>query len=211
MAALQSSNLETVYIDPNGDLLIDATANPICSTRFRVCSNALRRQSPVWEKMLFGPWKEAKPTDGSPWIVELPDDPDHSLHIIFDIIHANYEGIPPFPSVIIIYDLMTVAHKYDVVHLTRPWSSQWSSIASNSILPAADVVRSLFIAWELGDEHLFALRLEEIALQVEVDLDGRLVYGKDIFLEEVEHLGPLDVLGKFGPRRDYSGSKKRWT
>lgn len=38
------------------------------------------------------------------------------------------------------------------------------------------ILRSLFVAWKLGDEILFALRLGEITLRARVDEEGRLTY-----------------------------------
>lgn len=185
------SELTTVDIDPEGDLLIDAD---FC--RFRVCSNALRRQSPVWKQMLFGPWKEAKPTDGSAWIVEFPDDTADPLHILLFIIHGKFDPVPPHPTVSRIHSILILAHKYDITGITRPWCSQWLQMASELNPTAANVVESLYIAWESGDEHLFALRLEQISIQARIDSEGRLVYGENIVLEDEIHLGPQDVLGE---------------
>ncbi|KAK3488020.1 uncharacterized protein B0T23DRAFT_322521 [Neurospora hispaniola] len=205
-AGLKSSNSNTetapsvmklVDIDPDGDLRIDATANPCDRYRFRVCSNTLRRQSPVWKQMLFGPWKEARPTDGSAWLVEFPDDPADPLHILLSIIHAKFEPVPPHPTVSRIHSILILAHKYDITSIARPWCSQWLQVASELNPPAAKVVESLYIAWELGDEHLFALRLEQISLQARIDSEGRLVYGENIVLEDEIHLGPHDALDYF--------------
>nr|CAF06011.1 hypothetical protein G21B4.260 [Neurospora crassa] len=186
------SELTTVDIDPEGDLLIDAD---FC--RFRVCSNALRRQSPVWKQMLFGPWKEAKPTDGSAWIVEFPDDPADPLQILLSIIHGKFDPVPPHPTVSRIHSILILAHKYDITGIARPWCSQWLQVAGELNPPAANVVESLYIAWELGDEYLFALRLEQISLQARIDSEGRLVYGENIVLEDEIHLGPHDALDYF--------------
>jgi hypothetical protein len=49
-----------IEIDPDGD--------PILATeyiRYQACSDTLWRASRLWETMLFGPWKEAKPRDGT--------------------------------------------------------------------------------------------------------------------------------------------------
>lgn len=146
--------------------------------------------------MLFGPWKEAKPTDGSAWIVEFPDDPAYPLRIIFYIIHGKFELVPPRPTIISIHKILILAHKYDITGIARPWCFQWLQTASEINPSAADVVRSLYIAWELGDKHLFALRLEEISLQARLDSECRLIYGENIVLEDEIHLGPHDVLGK---------------
>ena len=185
-----------VDIDPDGDLLIDATQNPTSHSRFRVCSSTLRRHSPVWKSMLFGPWKEARPTDGTPWIVAFPDDHAHPLEVLLSIIHGKFERVPRRPTVNSIHQILVLAHKYDLTAVASPWCLKWLKPASRLDLPAADLVRSLYIAWELGDEHIFTWRLEQLALQSRIDKEGRLVYGDDIVLEDEDHLGPHDVLGK---------------
>lgn len=49
-------------MDPDGDMLlrIGSEVNEPTSD-FIVCSASLRRASPVWKAMLFGPWLESKP------------------------------------------------------------------------------------------------------------------------------------------------------
>lgn len=46
--------------------------------------------------MLFGPWAESKPNDGSKWLVQLPEeDADaDALTVILGIIHAKYNAGP---------------------------------------------------------------------------------------------------------------------
>ncbi|KAJ4419908.1 hypothetical protein N0V85_000795 [Neurospora sp. IMI 360204] len=189
-----------VKIDPKGNLILEALTDESKIKKFRVCSRALRRQSPVWERMLFGPWKESKPTDKKEWVVQLLDDPAHPLEIVLSIIHGKFDGVPPSPSLQTIHQLVVMANKYDITSIARPWCTNWLHVASNSNLPPTDVVKSLYVAWELGDEHLFALRLEEISLNTEIDSTGRLIYAKTIVLETEDFLGPLNALGKFRVR-----------
>lgn len=187
----------TINIDPEGDLFLDATADPSNRKRFRVCSQALRRKSPVWKRMLFGPWKESKPANDKEWVVELPDDPVRPLQIILSIIHSNFDAVPGFTSIEIIHQVLIMTNKYDITSIVRPWSLQWLQIAELPSNAAAEVVKSLYIAWELGSEEVFASKLEHISLHTELDSKGRLFFDSAILLEEEEFLGPQTALGKF--------------
>ncbi|KAK3337846.1 hypothetical protein B0H65DRAFT_476991 [Neurospora tetraspora] len=189
----------TINIDPEGDLFLDATADPSNRKRFRVCSQALRRKSPVWKRMLFGPWKESKPANDKEWVVELPDDPVRPLQIILSIIHSNFDAVPGFTSIEIIHQVLIMTNKYDITSIVRPWSLQWLQIAELPSNAAAEVVKSLYIAWELGSEEVFASKLEHISLHTELDSKGRLFFDSAILLEEEEFLGPqtaLDTISK---------------
>lgn len=192
----------TVDIDPKGDLFLETSTEDFESKRFRVCSRALRRQSPVWEQMLFGPWKESKPADGKEWVVHLVGDPAGPLEIVLSIIHGKFDTVPDRLPIETLHQLLIITNKYDITSIVRPWRGQWLKEASTAhrCLVAQSVVKSLYIAWELGDEHLFALRLENISLNTEVDDDGRLCYQGFIDLNEEEYLGPQSVLGKFSRR-----------
>jgi hypothetical protein len=50
----------------------------------------MRRASPVWKAMLFGPWQELKPAHGD-WIADLPEDKPWSFKIVFAMFpHDNW-------------------------------------------------------------------------------------------------------------------------
>ena len=72
-----------VVMDPDGDLILLVgceTQSP--EQEVLVCSRSMRRASPVWKKMLYGNFKEAKPAQGQ-WTVSLPDDePEPMLTIL---------------------------------------------------------------------------------------------------------------------------------
>ncbi|KAK1775205.1 hypothetical protein QBC45DRAFT_422781 [Copromyces sp. CBS 386.78] len=198
----------TVTIDPDGDLYLKVTTDDDSQVwTFRVCSAALRRRSPVWKKMLFGPWKERKPTSSDKdWIVELFDDCLQAMQLVLHIIHGNFDMVPPlFLSLRQLHDLLVVAHKYDMVNIIKPWSQNWASIAQGSMSEAEDIVMSFYVAWQLGDANLFARRLQEIAVHSSLDAERRLVLKKlsgnlfaskstQVILENVDHIGPEDIL-----------------
>ena len=191
--------------DPDGDLTLNVAPRNNKSCSFLVCSGTLRRHSPVWKAMLFtGAWMESKPADGKPWVVELPEDPAYPMEIILDIIHGRFERVPQTLGLKDLRDLLILTNKYDMTGIVRPWCSQWIEAARKPKLDTVDMLRSLFIAWELGDEHLFALRLEDIALRTQVDEEGRLIYSASGFTKNTrsfsshnESEGSDDELDKF--------------
>ena len=153
--------------------------------------------------MLFNPcWQESKPASGESWVVELPEDPAEPMEIILDIIHGRFERIPKALSLQDLCDLLALTNKYDMTGVLRPWCAQWIKAARKPDLDTDNTLRSLFIAWELGDEHLFALRLEEISLHAKIDEEGRLSYAalipseRDAILQDEDYLGPQDAIGR---------------
>ncbi|KAF6820064.1 hypothetical protein CPLU01_12892 [Colletotrichum plurivorum] len=154
-AAVTAASLIEIPIDPDGDLILRAGSELEGAEKaFRVCSNAMRRSSVVWKKMLFGPFKESKPGSG-PWIVDLPEDDPRGLEVLLRIIQTNYSKDPPKLSLTELYHLMQLANKYDMISIIPPaTASTWVQVVKN--LSAKDTAKGsvlakvLYIAWELG-------------------------------------------------------------
>ncbi|KAK1775206.1 hypothetical protein QBC45DRAFT_360118 [Copromyces sp. CBS 386.78] len=221
-SALPERNV--INIDTDGDLLLDVGGDEESELsqpqRFRVCSSALRRHSPVWKQMLFGPWKESKPAnaESEEWIVELPGDSLKPMHIVLSIIHGRFNHVPPFLSLDELYELLILTNKYDMTDVVRLWCAQWAPVAHGD-LSSADTLKSLFTAWELGHEDLFALRIEEISVNTSFEnkalsgtgnirfrksnLAGAPVVGDEewIDLERQDYLGPHDIVDIIGAIR----------
>lgn len=105
-----SEYLKTCYqeeiIDPDGDLFLHigpASHREMggrgelseSATRFQVCSATLRRASPVFKKMLYGPWSTSKPSDPcAKWIVNLPENDNHAMGANLAILNSLFEKIP---------------------------------------------------------------------------------------------------------------------
>ncbi|KAK4193214.1 hypothetical protein QBC35DRAFT_468892 [Podospora australis] len=105
----------TKILDPDGDLKIAVGADHSTDEHtFRVCSATMRRASPVWKAMLFGPWVEAKPKNGDPWSVKLPDDDPEALGVLLAIVHGQnqHELFPKFMTLELLYDILIVSDKY---------------------------------------------------------------------------------------------------
>ncbi|KAK4193210.1 hypothetical protein QBC35DRAFT_543089 [Podospora australis] len=163
-------------MDPDGDLLL-IVGNPTimspnvgseeAAATFRVCSSALRRQSPVWKAMLFGPWKESKPTDGSEWIVKLPNDKLSAMKVLLAIVHGRFEDIPGPMSIFQLDDLVILLDKYDMFKIIRPWASKCKLVISTKEQsdPAARAAR-IHIAWEFGLESIYLKTLKDAVMDI---------------------------------------------
>lgn len=186
-----------VEIDPDGDLLLGTKPEEKGDWKYRVCSATLRRHSAVWKMMLFGPWKEAKPADGSEWVVELPEDPAFEMQTALYIIHGLVDRAPETLYINSLFRLMILLNKYDMTRIVKPWCTKWLLSAEQSLLPS-QIPKSLYIAWELGNESLFTSRLAEIAINTQKQ-GNTLIFQEPgataTMLQDQDHLGPPDILG----------------
>ena len=182
----------------------------------------MRRASPVWEAMLFGGWSESKPAPdcNQPWIVHLPEDKAEPLSTFLAAIHGVFDHAELYmidlgrrPGQL--FDMPTLADKYDLLRWLHPWASGFvvGSIGytfgivpprgmrhcSSADLDATFLLQSTFITWELGYAEGFTVRAKQICANSAVDGNGHLLLrvegGKDIVLGTWDHLGPADLLG----------------
>jgi hypothetical protein len=210
-------------IDNDGDLLlrVGARHGPENPLEFKVCSATMRRASPVWKNMLFGPWKEAKPAQGD-WIVELPEDKPSTIKTLLSIIHGLFANVPKSVTLPVLNDILILADKYDVIHIVRPWAGTWaeavknpkSSKATASIptyyyghplssavpvleLTGKDHVMRIHAAWELGCEDVVSAEITDFVFNLSV-VGGKTTwyYYKFESLEFHSHFGPPDLVGK---------------
>jgi hypothetical protein len=185
-------------IDPDGDLYLRIGQKRHGGARdFKVCSATMRRSSPVWKSMLFGPWTEAKPTQGD-WIVELPEDSAEVLKILLSIVHGRFEVVPKNIALTLLYDMLIVTDKYDMISVIRPWANDWVRSVKDPapiFLTGHEQLKRTYTAWELGcdgvvDEQMicfiFGLACHDRSFSYK---------GIPIFLLGC-HNGPPDLVGK---------------
>ncbi|KAK4170042.1 hypothetical protein QBC43DRAFT_307052 [Cladorrhinum sp. PSN259] len=172
-------------LDEDGDLLLrvgSAEGTNGEQQDFKVCAAALRRSSPVFKAMLFGPWAEAKPADDdgvSEWIVALPEDEPESLEILLHLLHGKFD----LPNVLhkidmtaeLLYGIFVVADKYDLTRLIGPWAIKWSE--SVKLVRAIDTVYMTHVFWEMGDEGRFSSSINLLSNSCRVNETGQLFYG----------------------------------
>lgn len=154
--------------DPDGDLVLRVQEHHT----FKVCSAALRRASPVFKTMLFGPWKESKASlrAGEDWIVELPEDSADAFHIILTVVHGQPQklsdvGVVPF---IEFAEVVLLADKYDFRQVMRSWICDWHQDDDNRRLfeelqpDKDDFLAALKFSWDWGFQDVLLLLLRNV-------------------------------------------------
>ena len=204
-------------MDEDGDLLLRVGSALGKEHEFKVCSAALRRASPVWKAMLFSKFKEAKPADGSEWIVELPEDDPSPLAIILQIIHGKFELVPTYIPLAQLYGLLILTDKYQMTHVVKPWAHTWVEVVrqprptvpeypgndsvfdgSGDLTGHGRILR-MYAAWELGWDDQVSVDIVNLVFNSQFPTSDsgaevKVCYGdKSLALEN--QFGPLDVVG----------------
>ncbi|KAK0667805.1 hypothetical protein QBC41DRAFT_227650 [Cercophora samala] len=202
------NKLHIEEIDPYGDLILHVGADLDLTPRtFKVDSSALRRGSPVFKKMLFGPWVEAKPPTGERWLVSLPEDNPDALELILQIAHCQFssaqkERMTPER----VYDLFLVSDKYGMAPLLAPWIHWWGKFARHSVYQTQFAFDwglcpfRGFIAWEVGLSEEFRFHLYHVVNTCRIDPKSNVLVfdgdqGKEMPVSQYR-LGPVDMDGE---------------
>ncbi len=184
-------------IDPSGDLLLDIGSST-CQRRYQVCSRTLSRSSPVWKAMLYRPFMEGKPEDkDAEWVVTLPEDSTAAFEVILGILHVQFERVPKYPSLALLFQITIATDKYDLTHILRPWSNSWLQGNRPFSSKVSDCTRLLWIAWELGSISIFRDRAACMVRICTVDSQGRALDDSTQLLSSSSHLSSIGILGMF--------------
>ncbi|KAH6847179.1 hypothetical protein B0I37DRAFT_445473 [Chaetomium sp. MPI-CAGE-AT-0009] len=178
--------------------------------RFRVCSRAMRRASPVWKAMLFGPWREREPDDGQDWVVRLPHDQPVAMAVLFAIAHGRLELVPQWRNNDLgayapISAILSAADKYDMLQPLLPFVHIWeyhshppdsSGSGDGGDYDYLVLLKRLNIWWQLGMVKEVEKNVRQLIYSITRDrLDGLLAAadnGPSIGLS----LSLREVLGK---------------
>ncbi|KAK3988008.1 hypothetical protein QBC44DRAFT_371511 [Cladorrhinum sp. PSN332] len=197
-------SLDMTVFDSQGDLTLRVGSHldgPGDITEdLRVCSAALRRSSPVFQIMLFGPgpWIERKPAGDEPWIVQLPEDDPKPFKVIMAILHGAFafvrKAIFAGSNTLCrdLHDILVLADKYFWIKTLSPWSKEWLNILEeepptrglsafkfNDVEPNTDGLALItHLAWHYGHlEFLIsALKIWICFAHLQVDPPAELVF-----------------------------------
>lgn len=187
--AIQTAHPALMVFDSDSDLRIevgDETRKVSCDVE----SKALARASPVFKRMLFGTWAEAKPSTGAPWVVRLPEDDINAMAILFNIIHTRLHKVPKIlpktlselvgPSAYcnfdaavetdVLYLIATTADKYDLIYILDPWAKFWVERIKNKTRWNMKLWQNswcpelLWATWLLGNRDLLYSQLNKVVL-----------------------------------------------
>ncbi|TEA21662.1 hypothetical protein C8034_v003622 [Colletotrichum sidae] len=167
-----ASSPDLTELDPRGDIVftVGPSTDPNKPPRkFRLCSRAMARASPVLDRMLHGNFAESRPphpaaaaaaaaaaTDTN-WEVRLPDDDADAFDVLASIAHARFRRVPrvlPPPSIAGLFDLTVLTHYYDATEVLAPWLQGWVS-GLGEAAGDGEMQKLLWVAWELGHRQLF--------------------------------------------------------
>ncbi|KAF6810136.1 hypothetical protein CPLU01_15380 [Colletotrichum plurivorum] len=149
---------DVVAYDPDGDLILRVGPD-LSTSKYQVCSKTLSRSSVVFKRMLYGPFLESLPTDGSEWTVQLPDDDAAAMAVFLSIIHGMFHLTPNTLTLKELYNLLILTEKYDATDRLRPWAASWLEAVKDQ----REGPWLLGIAWELGAIELFQSMMVRIA------------------------------------------------
>lgn len=188
-------------IDERGDRILEVGTNKCdidddgdhrhtIARRFRVCSKALARSSPVMNAMLFGKFCEAAQAT-----IHLPEDDADAMELLFHLAHGNVEKVcelrdeqvfyesgdlhrPDDSFVDDLYAFVVVADKYLMMNKLRPFISIWCDLLiqweaeGHHFEDGLDYQRlkqSLWLASKFGYLQLYRAVLIRLAWSLEPD------------------------------------------
>jgi hypothetical protein len=162
--------------------------------RFKVSSRIMRRASPVWRSMLFGPWLERKPMSGEEWLVALPDDSPVAIAVLLLVVHGRLDLLPrwqdhiPYHAPEAISRILSAADKYDMMQLFWPFARDWIQYArlpsgtnhSHCTEHHQKTLYRLNIAWHLGIDNVVSYIVRYLTYEMaEETLDALLAVADD--------------------------------
>ncbi|KAL2177800.1 uncharacterized protein P884DRAFT_243128 [Thermothelomyces heterothallicus CBS 202.75] len=207
--SVHPNELQMMEMDVDGDLVLRVGSELGKAQDFRVCSATMRRASPIWKVMLFGPWKEAKPTEGN-WCVDLPDDNPWPTGILLAIIHSKFDLVQQVKSLDEVHEILLLADKYDMTAFLQPWASCWIYLrlrpppGSPSRVTGRELMLRIHVAWELGDEGRLSSVITNLVFSVSIsndsDSETQISYKGETIRPEQNH-GPPDLLELIQKRR----------
>lgn len=195
--------LAPVTFNANGGLhVLVGRGGPPNQRHFLVCPNTMARASTVWNRLLFGTWKESKPHPEGDWVVEFPDDDSASMELLLNIIHSRFSQVPTTLVLKRLFHLTVLSDKYDLTAHLVPWAKGWiQPIVDEMSQPAHEDESDmkLWIAWELGHSDLFMSISLKYLKYSRIDENGNFQHSpteKLITLKPVGAMHPPRILGK---------------
>ncbi|KAM5341763.1 hypothetical protein ACJ41O_014794 [Fusarium nematophilum] len=164
---------EPIEFDPHGDIKLHVGKEESPAV-FTACSRALSRASPVFERMLYGRFIEAKTRipEGQEWTVRLPEDKAAPLAVFLHVAHCSFHRVPRSLPVGELYDLTVLSNYYDGTRRLEPWIGRWmAEVEEGARESGVAMAKALWISWEFGRKESFL----RIARRMLMESDGMVV------------------------------------
>ncbi|KAJ3951383.1 hypothetical protein N0V92_012212 [Colletotrichum tropicale] len=188
---------QTVTVEDDGDLRLVAGCEGWETTTYVVCSRALARHSPVFKAMLFGNFAEARPTDGSQWVVEVSGDNPYMFPMFLSILHGSFKDVRTKLEIYELGALLVIVQKYDALPVIRPWVRGWMEGArKSSDENFGDSSQLVCSAWVTGHLDIFEDEVQKVIYTCSAN-GQELLHGFQFTDHEALHPpGLFEYLGK---------------
>lgn len=181
--------VKTTEFDPRGDIKLKIGRNDSDPVLLTACSRTLARVSPVFERMLYGNFAEARKTTDD-WIVNLPEDKHEPLAIFLNIAHCQFHHVPRILTVDEFYDITVLTNYYDSTRILVPWIGRWMGTLEEEAKGSNETMaKALWVSWEVGQKVPFS----RIAMRMILESDGGLT-AEHALVQELRM--PPDIIGK---------------
>ncbi|KAK8078955.1 hypothetical protein PG994_002762 [Apiospora phragmitis] len=125
--------------------------------RMRLSSKHLVLASPIFEKMLLGPWRENAGVSGSDHLVDAEGWDDNALRILMHIIHGRTRGVPRIVGLETLAKIAVLVNYYEchevVEIMTRIWIDKLKWRLPQEC--CRDLVLWCLISWVFSEADLF--------------------------------------------------------
>lgn len=179
------------YFDFKGDLRLEMPERQ----PYIVCSRALSRVSPVFDKMLYGRFAESKAEANGEWLVQLPEDDPTAMPLLLNIIHGRFSDVVHPRTEQELFEITVLTDKYDLTHLLRPWGQSWLMKHCNGARRTHH--SRIWIAWEFGNTTIFQAECDYLLKTCSEDpSSAALLDGQGRRLDSYVMLQAVDVIGR---------------
>ncbi|KAI1845504.1 hypothetical protein JX266_008362 [Neoarthrinium moseri] len=174
---------EQTVLDVDGDLIIivgtiacqrldnAAYHHSLSAAAFRVRSSTVTGNSAVLKDIIHQNMKRLN-TTGAEWIAQFPEDKVDPWSAALHIMHGQFDKAPELKCHLLVgvFHLTALCRKYDLLHLLRPWATQFTGLGQN--FENQPYVYNWYLSqifWSLGYSWGFQKAYSELPLLVTYD------------------------------------------
>lgn len=160
-------SLSLLQLDMHGDLKLRVgtpQGEEEGARCFIVCSRALARASPVFEKMLYSQLTESIHTSRDARVLDLPEHEPKSFQLFALASHGLLQRVPRNLSLDELYDLTALTHYYDATKVLVPWAQSWMRLIGEP-MSIMSMFKILWVSWELGRRQVFETTAKRIVMK----------------------------------------------
>ncbi|KAH7010138.1 hypothetical protein EDB80DRAFT_529762, partial [Ilyonectria destructans] len=134
--------------------------------RLRVSSRHLILASPVFRKMLEGPWMESHACHGPLREISVGESDLEAFIIVLDIIHGHHRLVPRSLSLAMLAKVAVIVNYYDCVEVVEVFSDHWLKGLEKDLPTShgSESLLGLLVSWVFSSVDIFE-KMTELAVR----------------------------------------------